>query len=316
VIRYRNFRNNDPPALVQVWNESLTGRGAIHLPSSTLLEQQVLGLPYFDPAGLILAEDNGQVVAFAHAGFGANEKQTSILHQTGIICVVAVRPGWRRHGVGDELLRRGEDYLRRAGAQKILAGPAPPNNPFYLGLYGGSGQPGFLISDEFVGPFLLHRGYETVASTAVLQLDLQKPIRVSDYRFVTARQQYDIMTEEAPAQPTWWQNSVLGMIQPLELTLTDKKTGDTLAEAQITEMEGFSARWQQPSVGISNVIVEPESRRQGLGKFLMMQVLRHLQEQCFKLAELQVPAENETALLFFQQLGFEQVDTGNVYRKR
>jgi ribosomal protein S18 acetylase RimI-like enzyme len=47
-----------------------------------------------------------------------------------------------------------------------------------------------------------------------------------------------------------------------------------------------------------------------------MQVLRHLQEQCFKLAELQVPAENETALLFFQQLGFEQVDTGNVYRKR
>jgi ribosomal protein S18 acetylase RimI-like enzyme len=316
VISYRTFRNDDPPALVRVWNESLTGRGAVHLPGSNLLEQQSLALPYFDPAGLILAIEANQVVGFVHAGFGANQQQTGLAHQTGVICMVAVRPAWRRQGIGGELLRRAEEYLRQHEAQAILAGPAEPNNPFYHGLYGGSDQPGFLVSDELAGPFFQHHGYETASSTVVFQRALQKPLKLSDYRFVNCRQQYEIATEEAPARPTWWQNSVLGMISPVELTLSDKKTGEKMAEAQITELEAFSARWHHPSVGISHVEVTPESRRQGLGKFLMMQVLRFLQEQCFELAELQVPGSNDTALLFFQQLGFEQVDTGKVYRKK
>jgi ribosomal protein S18 acetylase RimI-like enzyme len=316
VIRYRTFRNTDPPALVEVWNEALTGRGAVHLPGSLLLEQQVLALPYFDPTGLILAEEEGRVLGFGHAGFGPNTAQTALNPQEGVVCMVAVRPNRRRQGIGSELLRRVEEYLRERSAREILAGPAPPNNPFYFGLYGGSDQPGFLVSDELAGPFLQHRGYEPVAATAVLQRGLQKPLRLSDSRFVTCRQQYEIMAEEAPARPTWWENCVLGMVAPLELTLTDKKSGRTLAEAQITELEAFSARWKKSTVGISHVVVEPESRRQGLGKFLMMQVLRFLQEQCFEMAELQVPNSNEAALLLFQQLGFEQVDTGKVYRKR
>ncbi len=315
VISYRTFRNNDPPALVAIWNEALTGRGAVRLSGSTPLEQQVLAIPYFDRDGLILAEDDGHVVGFAHAGFGPNEQQTALSHEPGVVCMVAVRPAQRRQGIGTELLRRCEAYLQQRGARAILAGPAPPNNPFYFGLYGGSDQPGFLVSDELAGPFLQHRGYETGAGTAVLQRQLQKPLRLSDHRFVTCRQQYEIVAEEAPARPTWWQNCMLGMITPMELTLTDKKTGHTLAEAQITEMDTFSARWNQPAVGISHLNVEPESRRQGLGKFLMMQVLRFLQEQCFEIAEMQIASDNEAALLLAQQLGFEQVDTGRVYKK-
>jgi ribosomal protein S18 acetylase RimI-like enzyme len=315
VISYRTFRNFDPPALVQVWNEALTGRGAAHLPGTSLLEQQIFALPYFDPHGLILAEAEGTVVGFVHAGFGPNARQNGLAPGVGVLCMVAVRPDWRRKGVGGELLRRGEHYLRQRGASEIYAGPAYPNNPFYMSLYGGSDLPGFLASDELASPFLQHRGYDPVSSNVILQRQLQKPLRLSDYRFVSCRQQYEIVAHEAGAMPTWWQNAVLGMIEPMELTLTDKKTGVPLAEALITELDTFSARWGQPAVGISQLVVKPESRRQGLGKFLMVQILRFLQEQCFELVELQVPASNDAALLLFQQLGFEQVDTGKVYKK-
>ena len=188
--------------------------------------------------------------------------------------------------------------------------------PFRMSFVGGgSDLPGFLVSDELAGPFFKSRGYEPTASTLVLQRQLQKQLRLSDYRFVQLRQQYEIVVDETGARPTWWQNCTLGMIEPMELTLLDKKTGKPLAVALVTEMDGFSARWHQAAVGISNMVVQPASRRQGLGKFFLMQILRFLQEQCFELVELQVPGGNEAALLLFQQIGFEQADTGKVYKK-
>src|SRR5215211_6528683 len=73
-MRYRHFRNADPPALVQLWNEALTRRGAVELRSHTPLDNAVFNKPYFDPAGFLVAEDDGgRVAGFAHGGFGPNE---------------------------------------------------------------------------------------------------------------------------------------------------------------------------------------------------------------------------------------------------
>jgi len=70
VVRYRTFRNTDPPRLVEVWNETFTGRGAVRLASSTPLERFVFSKPLFDPAGLFIAEEDERCLGFAHAGFG------------------------------------------------------------------------------------------------------------------------------------------------------------------------------------------------------------------------------------------------------
>ena len=68
VVNYRKFSNTDPPRLVQAWNEIFTGRGAVPLPSATYLDRFVFAKPYFDPAGLVLAEEDGVCLGFAHAG--------------------------------------------------------------------------------------------------------------------------------------------------------------------------------------------------------------------------------------------------------
>jgi hypothetical protein len=72
VIQFRQFRNIDPPALVEVWNDALTGRGAVRLRNSSPLESYTLSKLYFDPQGLILAEEGGRLLGFVHAGFGSD----------------------------------------------------------------------------------------------------------------------------------------------------------------------------------------------------------------------------------------------------
>ena len=60
MIYYRNCRNDDPPALVKIWNEAFTGRGAVILRTSSPLEHYVFSKPYFDPAGLFI--EKGETV--------------------------------------------------------------------------------------------------------------------------------------------------------------------------------------------------------------------------------------------------------------
>src|SRR5437868_3888706 len=93
VTTFRRFRNTDPPALADVWNESLTSRGSFPLSTPALFERWVFSKPYFDPDGLILAtEPDGRVIGFALAGFGPNPELAALSHDEGVIGAVLVRP--------------------------------------------------------------------------------------------------------------------------------------------------------------------------------------------------------------------------------
>ena len=97
--------------------------------------------------------------------------------------------------------------------------------------------------------------------------------------------------------------------------MTDKLTGLPAARAVLWELEGFGWRWGFPSAGILDMQVRPDLRKQGLGKLLLTNVLRFLQDQFFAIAELQFPADDAAGIGLVSGLGFEQVDTGYVYRR-
>jgi ribosomal protein S18 acetylase RimI-like enzyme len=80
-------------------------------------------------------------------------------------------------------------------------------------------------------------------------------------------------------------------------------------------MDLFSWRWNQPAVGIVEVEVKEELRRQGMAKFLLAQMLRYLQEQYFGVTEVQTMQHNQAALSLYHSLGFMQVDVGHIYKK-
>jgi ribosomal protein S18 acetylase RimI-like enzyme len=316
VIQYRHFRNDDPPGLAAVWNEALGGRGEVRLRHSSPLENYVFSKPYFDPAGLIVAVEDKVQIGFAHAGFGPNEARTALSKSNGVTCVIAVRPSYRRRGIGSELLERCESYLTTSGAKGLYAGPMPPFHPFYFGLYGGSDLPGFLMSDQGAEPFLKQRGYQVHGTTLVLHRALAEPVNVPDGRFPALRRRFEMRMAPKSGSGSWWQECVRGPVEMVEFLLVDKTTGDVVARATVWEMDGFSWRWNQPTVGILSVEVREDLRRQGLAKFLFAQLLRYLQEQFFALVEVQVNEANQAALTFCQGLGFQQVDSGRLYLKR
>ncbi|MSR53034.1 MAG: GNAT family N-acetyltransferase [Gemmataceae bacterium] len=315
-MRYRHFRNTDPPALVALWNDALTHRAAVELRSNEPLENAVFNKPYFDPAGLIVAEDEGgRLMGFAHAGFGPNEDQTALDRTKGVICAFAVRPDCRQKGVGRELLSRCEDYLRTNGVTTIRGGAIKPDKPFYVGVYGGSNAAGFLRSDCEIEPFLLANGY--VADRRVLVFDrrLDLPLTVVDSRFTLLRRKYETQTLPQARLGSWWRECVLGPLQPSEFRLDDRTTGQTAARAIYWEMTDYGWRWGAPAAGIIEVQVRNDLRRQGLGKYLLNYLLRHMQEMFYSVVEVQVPAEDETAAKMFRLFGFVQVDEGVSYLK-
>jgi ribosomal protein S18 acetylase RimI-like enzyme len=313
VIVYRRFRNTDPPALAAVWTECFTNRGAFKLPNTALLELCVLSKPYFDPLGLIVAEDDGQVVGFVHAGFGPNTAETDLSFEVGLVCAIAVRPAHRRKKVGSQLLKHAEDYLRKFGATQVVAGGMRPLNPFYFGLYGGADSPGFLTSDSSAAPFFEHHGYAGWNTCLVFELSLEKYSPPVDPRFLPLRRRYDVQLLPHPEISSWWQDAVLGQFEPVEFRLTDKLSGIPAARALVWEMTG--RQQGQAAAGLLDVQVRADVRRQGLARFMLAQLLRYIHDQYFKLAQVHVPELNHAAVDLVRGLGFEQVDVGRTYRR-
>jgi ribosomal protein S18 acetylase RimI-like enzyme len=312
VTEYRTFRNTDPPGLVRVWNASRLGRGAAPLRDPTLLEYFSLAKPYFDPEGLVVALEDGQPIGFAHAGFGPAAGGAGLDPEKGVLCLVVVLPGHRRRGVGSELLRRCELYLRRRGAREVAAGPREGLNPFTFGFYGGCRSAGFLDSDAQAGPFLEHRGYVARETSVVFQRDLDRPVNVPDGRFAGHRQRYQI--EAGPASGlTWWRECVLGPVELHEYRLTDRSTLQTAARVTLWEMEPYNRPWDQHAIGLVDLEVPPALRRQGLARFLLAQMLRHFHEQFFTLVEAHTPGGDEAAASLLRGLGFAQVDQGHTW---
>jgi ribosomal protein S18 acetylase RimI-like enzyme len=317
VIVYRPSRNTDPPGLTEIWNESVTGRGAYPVRTPALFERWVFSKPYFRHDDVIVAQDGetGTLVGFALNGFGPDEELARASSDLGVVCAVLVRPAYRRRGIGRELLRRSEDALRGRGAKEVVVGSMWPNNPYLFGLYGGSNSPGILDAEPDAGPFLAKLGYTRAEECTVFQRKLDTPLTLADPRFGHLRRRYDAQVLRAAGVGSWWQECQWGLLEPVEMRLTDKLTDLPAARAVLWELEGFSWKWNYPSAGLLDVQVRSDLRRQGLAKMLISQVLRFLQDQFFAVAELQVPASDEVSVGLCRSLGFETVDTGAVYRR-
>lgn len=315
VLQYRSFRNTDPPGLVEIWNETFTNRGAVRLRHSAPLERFAFAKPYFDPNGLIVALDGDRRVGFAHAGFGPNAQESALATDSGVLCLIGVRPSHRRRGVGTELLNRCESYLRQRGASALWAGPMRPLDPFYFALYGGCDMPGFLESDRDAAPFLQARGYAPTKTCLVYQRRLDRPVNVVDARFGPLRARFDMQVLPRVGAASWWQECVNGPIEFLEFRLVERGTGRAAARADVWEMEGYALGWGLPTIGIRGLQVADDRRRQGLAKFLVTHILRYMQEQYFSLVEIQAMQDADAANSLCKLLGFEQVDVGHLYRR-
>ena len=315
MLTYRSFGMQIHPCLARYGEAVPANQGLTQPVSPDLLEQLVFAKLYFEYAGLVLAHDDGRPVGFAHAGFGPNQSASWISTQSGVTCVILVRPDCAAEEVAAGLLDRCEDYLRRRGAAILYGGGLQPLNPFYMGLYGGSELPGVLDSDTVARQAFAARGYQEVRRTVILRGELSGFESQIDRQQMQIRRQMIVeLTVDAPSR-SWWEACTVGEFDLTRYDLVPRGGGSVVATATFRSMEPCGAAAAGCSSGLVELWVNEAYRRRGVALFLLSEVFRQFLRQGIMHVEAQTDQTNAAALAVFQKLGFQRFAEGGVWRK-
>lgn len=314
MTEFRAFHNSDPPQLLRLWHSAGLGRGAAECLTNDAFEVLIYSQPYFDPNGLIVALNNGEIVGFVLAGFGPNSDQSALDYSQGVICAVIVHPNFRRQGIGRELVQQAEQYLKEKGADKITAGASGLLSPFLVGLYGGTRPSGFLLSDPDAAPFFEAIGYEAKGTIRIYQRDLlgQKP--PIKFHLVNLRRKMQLMISDDYQAPNWWWSTRLGRLETLHFELVPKSGDAAVASATVVGLDLYIPKWEERVIGLTDVFVKEEMRSKGYGQSLLMEIGRRLQDELITKLEWHVEESNAVARHVAEAVGYHQVDTGIVYQ--
>lgn len=315
LIRFRTFRNSDPPRLLQLFRQTRPGRAFAYPESTHALELAVFGLPYFDPKGLIIAEDDGNLVGFIHAGFGFSGDLSSLDYTIGVICCALVNPEYQMQGVGKELVSLAEEYLKSRGATYIQAGQSRYRDPFYFGIYGGARPTGFMESDRAADPFFRRLGFTPIQRVPVFQRDLTDRRDPMNFRLMALRRQTELVVTDQPEKPTWWWFCKFGNIESMRFQLVEKKTQTLVASVTVVGLDHYIHSWNERAIGLVDVFVEEKFRGQGYGQTLILEAIRRLRTEMITRAEIHIPEDFQDAVGAITAAGFTQVDTGIIYSR-
>ena len=315
MIQFRSFRNSDSPLLADIWRSQSASRSLAQPMSAAMIEQLVVNKSVFDRDGLVLAIENQRPVGFVHAGFGPASSLAGASTTEGVISALMLRPSDASEELTNELLSRGEAYLKNRGARVLLAGGVAGRDPFYLGLIGGSEKRGLLASDAAGQSLFASHGYEAASRSIVFRAELARFKPVLDRTQMQVRRRMNLAISVDPPASSWWDAVTLGGFDRMRFETCSRDRPTNPARVTFWIMQPLSRCWGRHAAGMVDLEVAPSERRQGLATFLLCEALRRLYTQGIELVESQVDQTNEPALRLFAKLGFERVDEAIEYRK-
>ncbi len=315
MLRYRGFRNTDPPIVAEIWRSRAEDLALVQPVSADLLEQFVFGRLHFDYAGLILALDDDRPVGFAHASFGPDASEQRLSTETGVTCLIVVRPDCDQAAVAAGLLDRCEAYLRERGAKCLYGGGVWPLSPFYSGMCGGCETPGVLESDPSSRQLYTAHGYQPVDQILLFRQDLGSFRPPMDRLQVQCRRRLlvQVMVDVPPRSR--WEALTVGEFEATRFELVPRGGGAQVGYALVRAMEWGRAGRPGRVAGLVELFVAPECRRQGVATYLIGELARSLANQGVTFLEAQARLSYPPLLQFYRKLGFQQVAEGVVYRK-
>lgn len=314
MIEYRSFRNYDPPKILRLWLDAQLGRGAAKpVRNDESFDSVIYSQHYFDPCGLIIATDDNRPVGYVHAGFGPAADGSNIDVTRGVICAVIVHPEYRRRGIGRELVRRAEAYLKERGSTDITAGAAPKSDPFYFGLYGGAQPAGFLESDVNAAPFFAKLGY-VPGDRYLMTLRSLSDRDPVNFRLTMIRRKWELLRSDLPKPCPWWWVARYGRLDSCYCQLIPRGGGAPVAGLTVVGMSLYANSWNEQAIGISDLWVTEGQRRQGYGQTLLVEVIKWLRQEVVTAVTANIPEADIAGQAVFRTSGFQTIDTGIVYR--
>jgi ribosomal protein S18 acetylase RimI-like enzyme len=314
VIRFRAFRNSDPPLLAALWRAADLGPLAMQPISTALLETSVFSKPYFDRAGLIVAVDDDGLVGFIHAGFSPNTEQSAIDHAEGSIVMLVVPPHAQDQQIAAGLIDAARDYLHQRGVATVMAGGGPGVGGFYLGLYGGANLPGILDSSIAMQHGFAESGFAEHDRVAVMRRSLTGFRPPIDRVQVSIRRSTQLTAIDEPDRRSWWEAAITSGIC---LRRYDLRARDStvLASALFWDMQPLAAACGVAAAGLLDLTVTPTRRREGFGHYLLAEAMHDLASEGVGVIEAQSRTSNPAATGLLRKLGFEAVAHGTIYQE-
>jgi ribosomal protein S18 acetylase RimI-like enzyme len=262
-------------------------------------------------------DQSGHLLGFAHAGFGplqplgpSHRLDTSM----GTLAMLLTEPDRDDPELEMGLIVAAERALRCRGAEVFYAGGHAPMDPFYRGLYGGSEFSGVLDSHVTFSRAVARAGYQAVAKTLVLEVDLARP-DARDPKAPLLRRQSRLDVVDDARSPGWWDALALGLFRPSQYTLIEKMLNVAIARAWTWEIAGGAGVGDGRSrTALIDLEVAPEFRRKGFGRHLVAEIIRRARNVSSEILTVQTSSENGPARDLYASLGFEQVDSTTLYR--
>jgi len=311
----RPFLNSDPPHIVDLWNSQPPRRGRIPLINPTFLSKHVLGKPYFERDGMLLAFLDGRLEGFVHVGFGPNADGSRLDSENAVISMLMTRSSTTKSSVAADLLARCEAYCRNHGSHRIYAMGAPHLSPFYLGLYGGCQIPGVLRDEADVHAAFDCAGYETIDRTLVMHCPLADGAIPIDRSQHLLRRNYDIEAAVNPPNRTWWEAATLGPFARIQFDLIDQTGNQPTGEVRVWDMQPLASAWNVTVAGLVDMNLSEQRPEIDTFRFFIGEVSRFLHRRSIALLEAQYSDQDTRAAEVFPGLGFEQVDEADIMCK-
>ena len=283
--------------------------------SATLFEEHVVAKPYFDRNGLLVAREGDHVVGFVHAAFGPAEDHQQLALDPGVILMLLVRPHEAEREIAAALIAAAENYLRTAGTKHFVAGGSPPLDAFYTGLYGGTELSGVLASDERATTFLSEAGYAPNSKTEIYQRTLVGFRAPIDRQQMLLRRNTTIEVSLCPRARDWWDAWTKVTCERSQHTLLSKAGGETLASIMTWAVEPLASTWGVHAAGIFGLEANHSPDGQSHARFLLCEVLRHMEGEGCTLAEINVAEGDATLAKTIAELDFQAIDQGIVMSK-
>ncbi|HQX53258.1 MAG TPA: GNAT family N-acetyltransferase [Planctomycetaceae bacterium] len=307
---YRRFHNSDPPGLHRLWHISALGPNAAEGFSCDVFELFACSQPYWDPAGLIVAQDeeSGKIAGFIHAGFAPDADQSNLNFEKGTICGLIVHPDFRRRKIGTNLVYKAEEYLRSRGARTVVAGAGLEQNAFYCGIYGGLDPSGFCNKAAAWAEFFQSCGYAAPSETLILRRDLLRSKDPVNAKLLRHRRHLNLVITDRPSRESWWWFVRYGHLDSLRFELHEKKTQNVVASGQIVGLDLFIPKWGVRSIGIREIFVPESQRRHGYAQALLLEICRRLKGESVELVEAHLLPDDQPSLDLFKSARFDITD--------
>ena len=312
----RSFLNTDTPFLAKLWNDHHIAFHSKSVCPISVWDQCVLGKPFFQNSGLVLATNRECIpVGFIHFGFASNQDGSDSSLTDAMVHKICIAPNEDEDAIAKALFEHALGAMREKNAATCSALGTTELNAFYLGVGDGDNLMGVVAKDTRTQRWLSQVGFSPTRPTECWELDLstfRPPMdrtQIGIRRTCTVGRLLDEDTHE------WWLSSVLGHCEQIRFNLVLRTPPKVESEIMfwfpdptILGVDSSVVRLWLPSVP------ESEDARERF-VYLMAESLRQLQQERRRAVRTFASADQQRSITLLQRLGFRSVEHGLVFAR-